>query len=265
MGPHSLLSFGAKTMRKLLVVGIGAGHVEQITVQAINALNRADVLLVPQKGEDKADLADLRRDMIARYVTNPKARTVEFTLPVRDAQNPSYTGGVGDWHDAIAALYAQMLAEELGEDGSAAFLVWGDPSLYDSTLRILERVRALGLDFDLEIIPGITSVQALTAAHAITLNRVGEPVHVTTGRRLVEGSIMADSVVMLDGQLAFSTLDGEAFDIFWGAYLGQDKQILISGKLGDVAARIEATRAEARKAHGWIMDTYLLRKREKLG
>lgn len=252
-------------MRKLLVVGIGAGHIEQITVQAINALNRADVLLVPQKGADKADLADLRRDMIARYVTNPKARTVEFTLPVRDARNPSYTSGVDDWHDAIAALYAELLADELGADGSAAFLVWGDPSLYDSTLRILDRVRARGLAFELDVVPGITSVQALTAAHAMTLNRVGEPVHVTTGRRLVEGPVTADSVVMLDGQLAFTKLDGEAFDIFWGAYLGQDKQILISGKLGDVASKIEAIRAEARAEHGWIMDTYLLRKREKRG
>lgn len=248
-------------MRRLLVVGIGAGHIEQITVQAINALNRVDVLLVPQKGDDKADLADLRRRMIGRYVINPNARTVEFTLPVRDAHNPSYIAGVDDWHDAIAGLYAELLVSELGESGSAAFLVWGDPSLYDSTLRILERVEARGLAFELEVVPGITSVQALTAAHAIALNRVGEPVHLTTGRKLGEAPITADSVVMLDGQLAFAKLDGEAFDIFWGAYLGQDKQILISGRLSEVAGQIEAARAAARAEHGWIMDTYLLRKR----
>lgn len=248
-------------MLKLLVVGIGAGNPEHITVQAINALNRADVLFVPLKGESKADLAELRREIIARYVTVPSTRIVEFELPVRDAANPSYTDGVGDWHDAIARLYVQLIADELGAGGTGAFLVWGDPSLYDSTLRILERVAGLGTEFKLEVIPGISSLHALTAAHAMTLNRVGEPVLLTTGRRLTEAPLDGDAVVMLDGRLAFNAVDGEAYDIFWGAYLGTPDEILIAGQLREVAAEIARVRAAARARHGWIMDIYLLRRR----
>lgn len=248
-------------MLKLLVVGIGAGNPEQITVQAINALNRADALFVPLKGESKADLADLRREIIARYVTAPSIRVVEFDVPVRDAQNPSYTDGVGDWHDAIARIYARLIADELPPGGTGAFLVWGDPSLYDSTLRILERVAALGTSFALEVIPGISSLHALTAAHAMTLNRVGEPVLLTTGRRLAEAPTDGDKVVMLDGRLAFNAVDGAAHDIFWGAYLGTPDQILISGRLDEVATEIARVRAQARARHGWIMDIYLLRRR----
>jgi precorrin-6A synthase len=247
-------------MLKLLVVGIGAGNPEHITVQAINALNRADVLFVPLKGESKAELAELRREIIARYVTAPTARIVTFELPVRDAANPSYADGVGDWHDAIARLYVRLIADELGAAGTGAFLVWGDPSLYDSTLRILERVSALGAEFALEVIPGISSLHALTAAHAMTLNRVGEPVLLTTGRRLSEAPLDGDAAVILDGRLAFNGVDGAAYDIFWCAYLGTPDEILIAGRLADVAAEIAAKRAEARARHGWIMDIYLLRR-----
>jgi precorrin-6A synthase len=84
---------------------------------------------------------------------------------------------------------------------------------------------------------------------------------VTTGRKLAEGfPANADSViVMLDGDCAFKTVDRD-FEIYWGAYLGTGDQILISGKLRDVAEEIERVRGEARERKGWIMDTYLLRK-----
>ena len=43
-------------MRRLLIIGIGAGDPEQVTVQAIKALNRADVFFVIDKGAVKQDL-----------------------------------------------------------------------------------------------------------------------------------------------------------------------------------------------------------------
>jgi precorrin-6A synthase len=145
-------------------------------------------------------------------------------------------------------------------------LVWGDPSLYDSTLRIVERIVARGaVAFDVEVIPGISSVQALAARHRIILNRIGQPVHITTGRKLAEGwpGGVDDVVVMLDGDCAFKTIEGAAMDIYWGAYLGTEDEILMSGNLRDRADDIERVRAEAKQRIGWIMDTYLLRKTDR--
>lgn len=241
-------------MKTILIVGIGSGNPEHLTVQAINALNRADMLFVPDKGASKAVLAGLRREIIARYVTNPASRTVEYAVPERDAANPDYGAGVQDWHANLADIFERLLAD-LADNGVAAFLVWGDPSLYDSTIRIVERLRG---DYRVEMIPGITAIQALTAAHGIALNRIGEPVHITTGRRL--GNVAEDTVVMLDGQLAFLKADPD-LEILWGAYLGTPDQITIVGRLGEVREEIMATRKTARERHGWIMDTYLLRKR----
>ncbi len=65
---------------------------------------------------------------------------------------------------------------------------------------------------------------------------------------------------MLDGELAFRTVDQD-MDIYWGAYLGTPDELLISGRLVDVAGEIEKVRAEARARKGWIMDTYLLKRR----
>ena len=242
-------------MKTIIIVGIGTGNPEHLTVQAINALNRADVLFIPDKGAGKADLADLRRDIVARYVTNPASRSVGYSVPRRDAANPDYGSGVDDWHAALATIFGALLAD-VPDDGACAFLVWGDPGLYDSTIRIVER---LGAEFAVEIIPGITSIQALTAAHAIALNRIGEPVHITTGRKL--GAVADDTIVMLDGQTAFLAADPD-LDIFWGAYLGTADQLTIAGRLGDVRDQIVETRKAARELHGWIMDTYLLRKRD---
>jgi precorrin-6A synthase len=248
-------------MRKILVIGIGAGHPEQITIQAINALNKADVLFITDKGADKDELAQFRREIIARYASQRTFRTVQIPDPARDRDPTDYHAAVETWHEQRASLYASLVSEHVRDNETAAFLVWGDPSLYDSTIRILEQITARGTPkFDYEVIPGITSVQALTASHRIPLNQIGAPVQITTGRLLAANPPTLDTVVMLDGECAFNTVTDDTTDIFWGAYLGTPDEILLSGKIRDTATTIQQTRDAARRRKGWIMDTYLLRK-----
>lgn len=249
--------------RKIVVIGIGAGNPEHMTVQAINALNRLDAVLIPRKGESKADLAELRRDICRRYLTNPRTRQVEFDLPARDATEASYAKAVGDWHAAIAEIYRDLFAAE-PDDAAIGLLVWGDPSLYDSTLRILDRVKAIaGFPIGIEVIPGITSMQALAASHRIPINPVGGPFAVTTGRRLRGGFPPGtdSAVVMLDGECSFTHLPPDEYDIYWGAYLGMPQEKTIAGPLSEVGERILRERDQARARNGWIMDVYLLRRK----
>ncbi|HQT96034.1 MAG TPA: precorrin-6A synthase (deacetylating) [Thermoanaerobaculaceae bacterium] len=246
-------------MIALSLIGIGTGNPEHLTLQAIRALNAADVVLIPCKGESKADLAELRRTICAEFITNPATRMVEFNQPVRDPATPDYRRRVDDWHDAIAKAWRAAITKELpGGDGRVALLVWGDPSLYDSTLRIAAR---LGLRT--EVIPGITSIQALAAAHVISLSEIGTPFTVTTGRRLRDGGWPegVDTIlVMLDGDCAFQDLAPEGLSIWWGAYVGMAEELTEAGLLAETGPRILARRAEARAQHGWIMDIYLLRR-----
>ncbi|MFW8634483.1 precorrin-6A synthase (deacetylating) [Cribrihabitans pelagius] len=249
-------------MIELSLIGIGTGNPQHMTLQAIAALNAQDVVLIPTKGAGKDDLAGLRKDICAQAIEGDGPRIVEFALPRRDEATRDYRQRVDDWHDAIAEIWWQTLCEALPEGGKAGFLVWGDPSLYDSTMRIAARLKAQA-DLRLTVIPGITSIQALTAAHAVPLNDIGAPFTITTGRQLREGGWpgSADTlVVMLDGECSFRAIASEGVDIWWSAYAGMANEISIAGPLGDVAADIVETRAAARAAHGWIMDIYLLRR-----
>lgn len=251
-------------MRKLFIIGIGAGNPDFLTVQAIKALSGLDVVFLIDKGSEKAALAKLRMEICARYIDNKAYRLVEAADPERDRSPAHYEMEVAAWHAKRAAIYERMIREELADGQRGAFLVWGDPCLYDSTLRIVDQVAAMNtVRFDVEVIPGITSIQALAAAHKIPINRIGEPVLITTGRRLAEAPSRdtEDAVVMLDGDCAFRQVDDRNVDIFWGAYLGTADEILVSGPLRERADAIETVRNEARQKNGWIMDTYLLRKR----
>ena len=254
-------------MRELLVIGMGPGHPDQITVQAVQALNRTDVFFRIDKGNEKSGLNAAREEILRRHVTRPGYRVVDIPEPPRDRSAgltaDGYQGAVADWHAARAECIAAALDAELGPDGTGAFLVWGDPSVYDSMLRIVDRVLALGsVVFGCTVIPGVTSVQALAAAHRIPLNRVGEPIHITPARRL-DGGLpdgLDSAVVMLDRGFTAAGIDDPSLSVFWGAYLSTADEVLIAGPLGEVADEITATRARLRERHGWIMDTYLLRR-----
>ena len=242
--------------RHIHVIGIGAGDPGYVTVQAIDALNDTQVFFAMDKGETKDDLVALRRHICARFIRNPGYRFVQLPDP-RRATDTDYRQAVSDWHAARARLWAAAISAELEPEGVGAFLAWGDPSLYDSTLRILDRVAA-EVDISYDVIPGITAVQALTARHRIPLNDVGEPVLITTGRQLRTHGLTGSAVVMLDADCSFQTCPPTT-RIWWGAYLGTTDELLVSGTVGEVGARIVELRAKARDQHGWLMDTYLLR------
>ncbi|MEM7720392.1 MAG: precorrin-6A synthase (deacetylating) [Pseudomonadota bacterium] len=239
-------------MKDLVLVGIGTGDPGHITQAGIAALRGLDGVLLPEKGPGKDDLADVRRDLLVAVA--PDLPVYAFPMPVRDPNLP-YAEAVARWHDAIAKAWAVAAPKHVARLG---LLVWGDPSLYDSTLRIAARLSPAP---NVEVVPGITALQALTAAFAMPLNEINAPVQITTGRRLREDGWpegVDRLAVMLDGECSFRSLDPTGLSIWWGAYLGLPNQILRQGPLAACGPEIVELRAETRSAHGWIMDTYIL-------
>jgi len=253
--------------RQVKVIGIGAGSPGHLTQEAIAALRSVDVFLIADKGAAKDELVSVRRALCAQFIDGTEGedyRFVTVTDPVRgpDAErdDTAYRSGVADWHAARADRYADVIAD-LPDDAVVGFLVWGDPAFYDSTIRVVDAIGER-LPIDTHVVPGISAFQALAAAHGIVLHAVGQPVHITTGRRLAAewSPALGSVVVMLDGHLACQALVERAPDlvIHWGAYLGLPQQTLRSGRLADVIDDLIALRAELRAEHGWIMDVYLL-------
>jgi precorrin-6A synthase len=249
-------------VRRLNVIGIGVGNPEYVTVQAIEALKRTDVFFFTDKGDDTSDLLHLRNEICERYAVKDRYRIVEMRDPARDSRPPLYTEAVREWHDKRVDLWERTVESELAVGQVGAFLVWGDPAFYDSTLRVFEAVRARGtFAFELTVIPGISAVQALAARHGISLTQIGGSLIVTTGRQLRNGwpHGATDVVVMLDAQCSFRALSDD-LSIYWGAFLGTDDEILISGTIGECGDAIAEARSAARARKGWVFDSYLLRR-----
>jgi precorrin-6A synthase len=250
-------------VKTVLIIGIGAGDPEHVTIQAINALNRTDVFFMLDKGASKGKFIALREEICRRYIKNRNYRFLDATSPEWERNPADYQATIDALNDDKRALFERLIADGMADGECGAFLVWGDPALYDSTVRIIGAIAASGThNIDFGVIPGISAVQVLAAKHKIALNRIGEPVEITTGRRLAAGfPDGADSVVvMLDAHNTYRQFADQDIDIFWGAYLGTPDEILIAGKLNDVADEIERVRTEARQRNGWVMDTYLLRR-----
>ncbi|MFC7303647.1 precorrin-6A synthase (deacetylating) [Streptomyces monticola] len=250
-------------MRTIHVIGIGAGDPDHLTLQAIKAIKATEVFFLLDKGEEKSDLTGLRKAMLDEHIPDGSYRVVEARDPARDRKTDNYAPAVDDWRSRRADIYERLIGEELDDGQTGAFLVWGDPALYDSTLGILEEILERGrVEFSYDVIPGISSVSALVARHRTGLNRVARPVQITTGRRLAQGfpEGVDDVVVMLDAHQSFTHYTDQDIEIHWGAYIGTPDEILVSGPLAEAAPRIAELRAEARARKGWIMDTYLLRR-----
>ncbi|WP_232679243.1 SAM-dependent methyltransferase [Nocardioides sp. R-C-SC26] len=157
------------------VVGFGMGP-QHVTPEAAAALRASSYVLAVSKRDDDPLLA-VRREVAAAYGLD----VVAVEDPARDRDDPAdYDGAVRDWHEARSHAWGTAVA---GRPGDPAFLVWGDPALYDSTLRVVDRLAAR-LDADVEVVAGISAPQLLAARHRVVLHEVGHPVHVTTERRL---------------------------------------------------------------------------------
>jgi precorrin-6A synthase len=251
---------------KVDVVGIGPGDPDQVTVQAVKALQAADRFLLVTKRRETQELVDIRAEILDRHVGGDWRSQAIF---VQDAERgrsddaAEQSEAVARWRAERARRFASAL-QDVPAGARVAVLAWGDPALYDSTLGVLEDVRANGGPaLEIRVVPGISSIQALAAGHRIGLNRVGGAVELTTGRRLRAGLPQEadDVVVLLDGSCAFRDVDEEGVELFWGAYLGTPDELLVAGPLEETAEEVLRVRAEAKERKGWMFDTYLLRRR----
>ena len=248
-------------MRRIRVIGIGSGGLDQLSVEAVRAMNEVDFFVVTDKVKKDGSpdpLVAARTELLDRHLDH-EPTLVLVTDPERDRQPSGYDAAISDWHEARANLWEKAL---LKNDGDAGFLVWGDPAFYDSTIRIIESVLERGkVRAEIDVVPGISSLQVLAARHHIVLHEVGLPVHVTTGRRLHEAvnSGQDNIVVMLNRSLEPLESLGE-WQIWWGANLGTPTEQLVSGRVADVLPAIEAARRAVKESAGWVMDVYLLRR-----
>ena len=245
---------------KIYLIGIGTGNLNHLTLEAVKTLNNVDLILIPKKSSDTIDLLNIRLEICKTLITHSKYNITEFQIPIRDNKK-EYSLSVKQWHTEIAATWKKTIVSYKGKKDKVGLLIWGDPSLYDSSIKIAEKI----IDtHNITVIPGITSIQALMAAHKINMNKIGKPFFVTTGRFLKQKGLFFDkdrSFVMLDGNCSFQYINTEIYYMWWGAYLGMKKEIIYKGYLNEIYEKVISKSKMAKLKYGWIMDTYLLQKK----
>lgn len=251
--------------RRIRIIGVGPGDPEQVTFEAVAAMRSVDVFLVVDKtgvtGSGPDPLVAARERLVARHLDEPPTvvRVVDAPRERRAAftgTDAQYREAVAAWHRARVVKYVDALASHEGDVG---LLVWGDPAFYDSTIRIVDQLAEL-LPVEVDVIPGISSLQVLAARHRLVLHEVGRPLHVTTGRALGEAVEAGHDnvIVMLNREAVPAELDD--WQIWWGGNLGTVDEVLIAGPVREVRAEIDAARRRLRQTAGWMMDVYLLRR-----
>lgn len=245
-------------MIKIFLIGMGTGNPKHLTLEGVNTLKKMDLILLPKKNIKKKELFNIRKYLCKTIISKEKIIIEEYEVPQR-SEELNYNNSVNIWHEKISKNIKEIINKYQKNTKKLAFLIWGDPGLYDSTLRIINKIK---IEHKLKVVSGISSIQSLTSAYSISLNEIGGSVLITTGRKLNEDMFKDNQnvLVMLDGKCSFKVLDPCKYYIWWGAYLGMKKQILIKGLLNDVYKKIASQRKKAKNKNGWLMDTYLLKK-----
>lgn len=241
---------------RVRVLGVGLGP-QHVTSEVSEALRTVDYVLVPEAKRADDPLREARRELCRTHGDPPLVVVPDLERDDGSSSRPRYERAVSDWHEAQVAAYERVLAEH---GGMAAFLAWGDASLYDASVQVVQAVAERGrLEVSLDVLPGISAPQVLAARHRIVLNDVERPVHLTTGRRLREAIAAGQEnvVVMLNRVLDLTGL--ESWSVWWGANLGTPSESLVAGSVRDALPRITRARERLRVEAGWVMDIYLLR------
>ena len=110
-----MIASECRVMKRILIIGIGAGDPEYVTMQAVNALNEADVFFIMDKGPAKAKLTELRKEICRRYIRGNDHRFVDATSPAWARDTEDYLATV----DSLNRAGDQMAARRLIAAGTS--------------------------------------------------------------------------------------------------------------------------------------------------
>ncbi len=251
---------------RIHVIGLGLGHPDHLTHDAVAAMNSVDVFLLAEDGEGAGVRWAAQRALCAQLLSESHAhRFVEVTHqrgePDSETRSAAYDSGEAALGARVEASVA-ALAQAGPREETLGLLVWGDPALASATLGLAEGLAA-HFHADVEVAPGLGAPQLLAAAHRIALGSNGADVHLMSAQHLVDSydPTMGDAVVVGDDRLRCLGLADLFPDLtlYWGAHLGTRDEVLVAGRFADVVDEVRAARSRAAEAREWVVDAYLLR------
>ncbi|CAA0101275.1 Precorrin-2 C(20)-methyltransferase [BD1-7 clade bacterium] len=201
-------------------VGVGPGDPELLTLKAYRVIREADVVayLMNDRGISQAQT-------IAQAALDDGKEHQQY-LPI---QIPMTTtrGVVNNVYDQASA----DIQTALSQGKSVAFLCEGDPLFFGSFAYLLERIEG---KYPCQVIPGVTSISAGSAALGLPLTMLKESLAVVSGRHTDDyiSQILSnvDTVVIMKAGLARERLmrlieeAGRTDDANYLQYISRDNE-----------------------------------------
>jgi precorrin-2/cobalt-factor-2 C20-methyltransferase len=206
LGEKRMMIGGHKTQHwkkgigRLYGVGVGPGDPELLTLRAYHVLSQVPVIFVPKKSEQSESIA---RSIVANLAPGIETKIVGMVLPMlRDKEQLK-----GYWQQAAETIWYHL---EKGED--CAFVNVGDPLLYGTFIHILETLTESHPEVEVEVIPGISSINASAARAMIPLASDDDGIAIISGDRddevIREALENSDTVVFVKMNNMFDKLLG---------------------------------------------------------
>ena len=158
-----------KGIGRLYGVGVGPGDPELLTLRAQHVLSQVPVIFVPKKTKQSESIAE---SIVGNLTPGIKPKIVGLVLPMlRDEEQLQEY-----WHQAATTIWQHL---ERGEDG--AFVNVGDPLLYGTFIHILEKLQKSHPEIEVEVVPGISSINAAAARTMVPLASNDDNIAIISG------------------------------------------------------------------------------------
>jgi len=201
---------------KLYAIGVGPGDPELLTLKAVRLLREVPCICVPKGREDGSSLA---LSIVKNALPLDGKEILESYFPMKKTKGGA--GRVGcrksggceldlKWHETIETILSR-----LNEGMDVAFITLGDPTIYGTFFYLYDRLLELSPELDIEIIPGVSSVNAAASRAKVSLSLADERIAVLPANYAADlkGAFEDfDTVVLMKVHKVFgdilNTLDG---------------------------------------------------------
>lgn len=144
-------------MAVIYAVGVGPGDPELLTRKAERIISKSGVICTPTGAADAASYA---LSIVEHLLDRSRQEILTMVFPMLK-KGPELEAA---WEESAQEVITRI---DRGED--VAFITIGDPCLYSTFLYLYRIIRKKRADISIEIIPGISSINASAAAAGIPL------------------------------------------------------------------------------------------------
>ncbi len=185
---------------KIYAIGIGPGDPELLTRKAERIIRQVPVICAPTGAEDAASYA---LSIVEEFLDRSRQEVLVQVFPMKKDQAEL---------DSFWQKAAGEVAERVRRGLDVAFITIGDPFLYSTFLYLYRIFREQYPDIPIEVVPGISSINAAAANAGLPLGMAAERIAILPAtfeaEKLVKTLVDFDTVVLMKVHRVFAEVYG---------------------------------------------------------